>query len=101
MQNQVACPASFLTADSLDEPVDRIIATHELTRRKRCDEIKAEYRAGLVAGGQELDGDWLQWFAKQIRLWPNEDAMIMPSPGSTAQAFANKWNDCPVPERTP
>ena len=101
MQNQVEGPASFLTADSLDEPVDPIIATHELTRRMCRDETKAEYRAGLVAGGQELDGDWLEWFANQIRLWPNDDANINALAGINRPGFREQMESLPPSKQRP
>ena len=63
MQKQADRAKSFLTADGFDDSVDRLVSTYELVRRRRRDEIKAEYRAGLFAGGETLDVDWLEWFA--------------------------------------
>jgi hypothetical protein len=75
MGTQPDGPTPFVTAESFDSTMDSLAATYELRWRRRRDEIKAEYRAGLVAGGEQLDADWLEWFANQIRLCPNNDAV--------------------------
>jgi hypothetical protein len=45
-------PLSFSTLDTLEGAMDTASASHELVRRKRRDWLEAQYRAGLVAGGE-------------------------------------------------
>jgi hypothetical protein len=66
---------TFTTVDSMDSSIDGLIRTYELVRRRARDRIKAQYRAGLVAGGDQLEVDWLEWLANKIRSWPNDEAV--------------------------
>jgi hypothetical protein len=63
------------TLDSMDNSIDGVIRTYELIRRRARDRIKAEYRAGLAAGGDQPEVDWLEWLANEIRTWPNDEAI--------------------------
>jgi hypothetical protein len=95
MGKQPDGPTPFVTAESFDSTIDSLAATYELRWRRRRDEIKAEYRAGLVAGGEQLDATGWNGSLIKFDCGPTTTPSPTHSLGSTSRAFANDSNHCP------
>ncbi|OHV03540.1 hypothetical protein BKN37_14555 [Mycobacterium talmoniae] len=73
-QGKAQGPTWLQAADRFDNGIDELTRTYEFIYRRERDRIKAEYRAGLAAGGTQLDHDWLESYITEIRLWPDDEA---------------------------
>ena len=88
-------PLSFSTLDTFERAIDTASASHELVRRKRRDWLEAQYRAGLVAGGEVLDHDWVEWFVDRVRSWPSDVAVRVTLEAAADVGFRQRFETLP------
>ena len=82
--------------DTFERAIDTASASHELVRRKRRDWLEAQYRAGLVAGGEVLDHDWVEWFVDRVRSWPSDVAVRVTLQAAADVGFGSDLKHFPV-----
>jgi len=68
-------PREFSETDHCDQLVGSEVYRWELLRRYQVAVATAEYRAGMVAGGVELQSDWLGWLQAELHNLPSMAAL--------------------------